>query len=422
MHGFGSRDDIPPPAFRRISREQFHRYPNVEVRNTRVGSVEPHEEAFRVALGDGTTVAARRILLAVGMVDVLMDIPGCRERWGTISSAPKSSSFVWSCNAGGSSAFMKTSKWITTGVGRAKVFIIRLKRSQSIPRWDRCASHLRRLLCRRDKSPRTACRSSGAHSSGAERCTASSAQRAFRGLHRESFATMDPSPGEREDPSPRLANLQRAALYPWTDDGHCVVREASNEWPILAERCFHALDRDRVRFRDVTRKCAVASAPAAAAVPAAVALCIFASPAVVTGAVVVIGAVVVAAAIQEGINTYQRNAARERAKPKTQTRPSSQQEPVTKKEPKPEGLGRDWLPPASSDPTERPECKPIPVRHAGEDIPHNECADKFPPNRYPGMDIFVAGQTQCQACFDVCWKTGQWLAEIEGDPCLGGPQ
>jgi hypothetical protein len=113
-------------------------------------------------------------------------------------------------------------------------------------------------------------------------------------------ATMDPSPGEWEAPSPRYANLLRAALYPWTDDGHCVVREASNEWPILAERCFYALERNRVRFRDVTGKCAVASAPAAA-VPAAVALCIFASPAVVTGAVVVIGAVVVAAASKRGL-------------------------------------------------------------------------------------------------------------------------
>jgi hypothetical protein len=142
----------------------------------------------------------------------------------------------------------------------------------------------------------------------------------------------DPGPGEFEDPSPRLANLQRAALYPWTDDGHCVVREASNEWPILAERCFYALERDRVRFRDGTRRCAVASAPAAAAVPAAVALCIFASPAVVTGAVVVIGAVVVAAAIQEGINAYQRNASRERAKLKTQPRPA--EEPLANQTPK----------------------------------------------------------------------------------------
>ena len=40
----------------------------------------------------------------------------------------------------------------------------------------------------------------------------------------------------------------------------------------------------------------------------------------------------------------------------------------------------------------RSECEPIPVRHAGEDVPHNECADKFPPNRYPGMDVFVGGE------------------------------
>ncbi|HEX8700528.1 MAG TPA: DUF6310 domain-containing protein [Myxococcaceae bacterium] len=32
------------------------------------------------------------------------------------------------------------------------------------------------------------------------------------------------------------------------------------------------------------------------------------------------------------------------------------------------------------------------MRHAGEDVPHNECADKFPPNRYPGMDVFVGGE------------------------------
>ncbi|HLK99608.1 MAG TPA: DUF6310 domain-containing protein [Myxococcaceae bacterium] len=213
-------------------------------------------------------------------------------------------------------------------------------------------------------------------------------------------ATMEPSRGEWEDPNPgeweapslRYANLQRAAPYPWTDDGDCVVREASNEWPILAERCLYALERDRVRFRDVTGKCAVASAPAAAAaVPAAVALCIFASPAVVTGAVVVIGAVVVAAAIQEGIDTYQRNAARERAKPKAQTQPA--QELVASRTPKPKGSPTiDIFPPPPETTPRRPSCEPIPVRHAGGDVPHNECADKFPPNRYPGMDVLVGGE------------------------------
>jgi hypothetical protein len=219
-------------------------------------------------------------------------------------------------------------------------------------------------------------------------------------------ATMDPSPGEVEAPSPRLANLQRAALYPWTDDGQCVVREASNDWPILAERCFHALDRDRVRFRDLNKRCAVAYADAVA--PAVVALCIFAAPEIVAGAVIVIGAVVVAAAIQEGIDAYQRNASRERAKPKTQTRPAK--EPVTQKEPKPKGLGPDVLPPIPVDPTERPECRPVPVPHAGGNDPHNDCADLIPQNSFPGWDVLVNGKQ-----FDALVLVTRTLWDIKTD-------
>nr|WP_240359973.1 DUF6310 domain-containing protein [Pyxidicoccus caerfyrddinensis] len=190
----------------------------------------------------------------------------------------------------------------------------------------------------------------------------------------------------RRPRAPRLANLQRGALYPWTDDGHCVVREASNEWPILAERCFHALDRDRVRFRDVTGRCAVAYADAAA--PAVVALCVFAAPEIIVGAVIVVGAVVAAAAIQEGIDAYQRNASRERAKSKAQTRPAK--EPLANQAPKPKGSSTgDIFPPPPETKPRRPSCEPIAVRHAGEDVPHNECADRFPPNRFPGMDVFV---------------------------------
>jgi hypothetical protein len=63
--------------------------------------------------------------------------------------------------------------------------------------------------------------------------------------------------------SPRLANLQRAAALPWTDEGRCVVREASQPWPVLVERCFHTLDSEKVRFHDVTGRCTVASTGAA---------------------------------------------------------------------------------------------------------------------------------------------------------------
>ncbi len=226
-------------------------------------------------------------------------------------------------------------------------------------------------------------------------------------------ATTEPSPGAWEAPNPRIANLQRAAQYPWTDEGRCVVREASNEWPVLAERCYHALDRDRVKFRDVPGTCSVASAGAAAV---GVGMCVFAAPGVVVGAVVVIGVVVVAVAIKEELDAYERRASRERAKPKTQTRPSQTQEPVANREPKPEGspLGRDWLPPdppVSSDPRERrPECTPRRAAHRGGNDPHNECADQIPRNSFPGWDVLVNGKH-----FDALQLTTRTLWEVKTD-------
>ncbi|WP_240486812.1 DUF6310 domain-containing protein [Hyalangium minutum] len=143
-----------------------------------------------------------------------------------------------------------------------------------------------------------------------------------------------------------------------------------------------------------------------------VALCIFASPAVVTGAVIVIGAVVVAAAIQEGIDTYQRNASRERAKTKTQTQPSSEQEPVANRDPKPKGLGRDWLPPISSDPSERPECRTIPGPPRGGNEPHNECANKVPGNDFPGLNVLITGKSTSKS-FDALVLATRTLWEVK---------
>jgi hypothetical protein len=124
-----------------------------------------------------------------------------------------------------------------------------------------------------------------------------------------------------------------------------------------------------------------------------VALCVFAAPEIVAGAVIVIGAVVVAAAIQEGIDAYERNASREREKPNTQTQPAK--EPLANRTPKPERspLGPDWLPPISSDPTERPECKPIPGPPRGGNDPHNKCADQIAGNNFPGLNVLIKGKS-----------------------------
>jgi hypothetical protein len=99
-----------------------------------------------------------------------------------------------------------------------------------------------------------------------------------------------------------LANLQRAATLPWMDGGQCAVREASEPWPVLVERCFPALDHDRLEFHDSTGRCAVASAGAAAV---GLGVCVLAAPEIVVGAVIITGVVMVGFAIKEALDAYE---------------------------------------------------------------------------------------------------------------------
>jgi thioredoxin reductase (NADPH) len=54
----------------------------VEVRSGRVTSATRSGALLAVLLQDGTAVAARRLVLATGVVDVLPDVPGLAERFG----------------------------------------------------------------------------------------------------------------------------------------------------------------------------------------------------------------------------------------------------------------------------------------------------------------------------------------------------
>jgi thioredoxin reductase len=82
IHNFVTRDGIAPAEFRRIAREQLRPYTSVEIEDTRVDAVTP-EGALFVARAGSRTVEARRVLLCVGMTDVMPDLPGFREHWGT---------------------------------------------------------------------------------------------------------------------------------------------------------------------------------------------------------------------------------------------------------------------------------------------------------------------------------------------------
>ena len=77
MHGFLSRDGMPPSELLAAARAEVCSY-GVELIDDRVVEVE---EGFMLRLASGRHVSARRLLLATGAVDVLPDIPGARERW-----------------------------------------------------------------------------------------------------------------------------------------------------------------------------------------------------------------------------------------------------------------------------------------------------------------------------------------------------
>ena len=234
-------------------------------------------------------------------------------------------------------------------------------------------------------------------------------------LYVSACATSAPTPSQPAARDPRLANLQRAATLPWADGGACAVREVSEPWLVLAERCYHALDHERVRFRDITGRCAVASAGAAVGVG----LCVLAAPEIIVGAVIVAGVVVVGIAIREALDTY----AEKRGRPQVQVRPAPEtrpmpetapapQKPSPKKRPKPEPKGPDFPPVEPPEVTERDRnrCEPIPVPHRGGNDLHNKCADRVPNNTFSGWDALVNGKN-----FDALQLATRTLWEVKTD-------
>lgn len=84
MHGFVSRDGIPPAEFLAMGRREVAGYggtfQSATVRAIDVGG----DGAFTLTLADGTVEAARAVLLATGLRDELPDLRGLHARWGTL--------------------------------------------------------------------------------------------------------------------------------------------------------------------------------------------------------------------------------------------------------------------------------------------------------------------------------------------------
>jgi thioredoxin reductase len=83
LNGFLTRDGIRPAELRRLGRAELRRYESVVVRDGEVTDVVRESGHFVLLLADGSRAAARKLLLATGVVDELPAIAGLAPLWGT---------------------------------------------------------------------------------------------------------------------------------------------------------------------------------------------------------------------------------------------------------------------------------------------------------------------------------------------------
>jgi thioredoxin reductase len=81
LHGFLTRDGIPPCELLRLGREQLQQY-GVELRPIEVSGIRPAGDGFDVELADGATLETQTVLLASGIQDELPRIDGLQDCFG----------------------------------------------------------------------------------------------------------------------------------------------------------------------------------------------------------------------------------------------------------------------------------------------------------------------------------------------------
>lgn len=80
-HGFLGMDGMAPEAMRLKARAEVLAYPTVRLFETRVTAASGRADEFHLLSAEGE-VAARRVILAYGMRDLLPDLPGLAGCWG----------------------------------------------------------------------------------------------------------------------------------------------------------------------------------------------------------------------------------------------------------------------------------------------------------------------------------------------------
>lgn len=80
-HNLLGREGVNPMELLELGRREATQY-GAEVRHSRATAAHRTATGFELDLADNTSLTARRLLLATGLVDELPDVPGVREFWG----------------------------------------------------------------------------------------------------------------------------------------------------------------------------------------------------------------------------------------------------------------------------------------------------------------------------------------------------
>ncbi|HJR58535.1 MAG TPA: NAD(P)/FAD-dependent oxidoreductase [Vicinamibacterales bacterium] len=83
MHGFLTRDGMPPLEFLRLAREELQPYSTVEIRQVTVTDARCGQHSlFETTLETGEVIESRKLLIATGVRDHLPEIEGLRALYG----------------------------------------------------------------------------------------------------------------------------------------------------------------------------------------------------------------------------------------------------------------------------------------------------------------------------------------------------
>lgn len=96
IHNYLTRDGTRPAEFLDLARKEVSGYPSIEFRQVEVLDATRSPDGFRLVCADGHQLAARKLLLATGVVDELPDIEGLPPLYGTsVHHCPYCDGWEW---------------------------------------------------------------------------------------------------------------------------------------------------------------------------------------------------------------------------------------------------------------------------------------------------------------------------------------